>query len=88
MTSTAEFNSGINSGIEIESSHVSESPITAPASKRARSAPSKWRQVLPTVLIYIASIAVALALCALLVSTTGGSAMKAVAAAPSSTWPS
>lgn len=72
---------GLNSNIEIETSHVNEPPAASPtADERARSGPSKWRQVLPTVLIYVLSIAVALALCALLVSTTGGSAMKVFSA--------
>ena len=75
MTSTT----GMKSGIEIETNHVTEPPTAAPAAKR-RSGSSKWRQVLPTVIIYVISIAVALALCALLVSSTGGSAMKVFSA--------
>lgn len=36
----------------------------------------RWRRIVPAVLIYAASIGVAMALCALLVSATGGSASK------------
>jgi len=70
---------GLNSAIDIETSPVGELPTAAPTAKK-RSASPQWRQVLPTVLIYVVSIAVALALCALLVSTTGGSAMKVFSA--------
>ena len=70
---------GING--EITSSELNQQPAATPtAERRVRSTPSRWRQVVPTVLIYVVSIAVALALCALLVSTTGGSAMKVFSA--------
>ena len=70
---------GFNSAIDIETSPVGELPTATPTARK-RSASRQWRQVLPTVLIYVISIAVALALCALLVSTTGGSAMKVFSA--------
>jgi len=70
---------GFNSAIDIETSPVGELPTATPTARK-RSASTQWRQVLPTVLIYVISIAVALALCALLVSTTGGSAMKVFSA--------
>ena len=66
---------GING--EITSRDLNQPPAATPtADKRVRPTSSQWRQVVPTVLIYVMSIAVALALCAVLVSTTGGSAMK------------
>jgi general nucleoside transport system permease protein len=47
--------------------------VTVPAAP-APAEPARWRRVAPTVLIYVVCVGVALGLCALLVSATGGSA--------------
>ena len=41
---------------------------------------SRWRRAVPVVLLYVISVGVALALCALLVSATGGSASEVFSA--------
>ncbi len=48
----------------------------APASRRV----GRWRAMVPTVAMYVASVSVALALCGILVSVTGGSAHKVFSA--------
>ncbi len=58
----------------LEASQVNEQRSSAP------SGPSMLRRTVPTVLAYALSIAIALALCALLVSSTGGSASKVLTA--------
>ncbi len=58
----------------LEASQVNEQRSSAPAG------PSMLRRTLPTVLAYALSIAIALALCAVLVSSTGGSASKVLTA--------
>ena len=65
MTSAA----GINTAITTDSA-------TAGRGRSRRTRGIRWSALGPTVLIYVISIVVALALCALLVSSTGGSAMK------------
>lgn len=65
MTSAAEINTAITTDNTTSGRRLSR-----------RTKAVRWSALGPTVLIYVISIVVALALCALLVSSTGGSAMK------------
>ena len=65
MTSAAEINTAITTDNTTSGRRLSR-----------RTKAVRWNALGPTVLIYVISIVVALALCALLVSSTGGSAMK------------
>jgi simple sugar transport system permease protein len=67
------------SAAAVERQTAAQAP-TAPAPAPAATRAWHWRRLLPVVLTYVISISVALALCALLVLSTGGSAGKVFSA--------